>query len=314
MGIFSTKNVRNVIVLNSEFETAGDKGAFIGVVEVPGLEDAFYLKYTNALGDTVKSDLIYKNKIRFAKSNPATPAVLRTDTVTIGTPVAGQDYIIRIVFREWGSGSPENQYIKHVGAVKATSTMTDAQLAAALADVATKNFVHEASATLKFEATNEVLTITELEQPFVLGKRSGKPLNYVIQLVPITVSGVDIYDWATIETTYANTGIGTYKQAAELEYFYHGEIGDMYRQVGYPYTWNTQYLVEKDATYDILDIAFFDNFEADSVQAAEKQLVILCKLGDGGVHTLANTVISGINDISSGLITELEEPEEEPEG
>ena len=95
MAMFSTHNVKQVIVANSTDATGATPGAFVKVLAEPG-NTGFYIMYTNASRQTVKSDRISFDKIRSIKALSYVPKTYRTDKLTIaaGNVVVGQDYII----------------------------------------------------------------------------------------------------------------------------------------------------------------------------------------------------------------------------
>lgn len=298
MAIFTTKNVRQLYVANRYSSNASAAGAFVGLLSVDG-GTAFNLKFTNVDGVQYLSDKVTVANIRMIKAIPYASKVLRQDKVTISAPVVGQTYILGVNFRSWGSGSQENQEYKHIGAYTAVTGDTATTIVDKMVELGTKNFSRNPTQLLTFakESTN-ILVVTEVAQPWDLGKAEGRNLDYVLRVAPITVSGVETHGWATIATTYGKPGMGTYPQAADLEYFYMGEKGDKYGMMGYPYNFPVKYLVEGGANYNIVEIAYFATYEGDSVQAAEKQLTILCKKGSG---VLAQ-IISAINSFKSGLI------------
>lgn len=306
MSMFSTHNVKQVIVANSTDATGVAVGAFVKVLAEPG-NTGFYIMYTNASGQTVKSDKISFDKIRSIKALTYVPKTYRVDKLSIvaGDIVAGQDYIIRILFRDWGSGSPENQQFKHVGAYKAKTGDDAADIVDALVALGTSNFAREDFPSLSFakEAVTNKLVITEQPQPWVLGKKQGRNLNYVIQLLPITKSAEAVYDWATFETTMATAGRGDGHMAADLEYFGLGERGDIYRQVGFPYTWDNKYLVDSTKNYNILQVHFYETQEGEGSQAQEKELVVLCK-DETGVIVDITTAINAVKASTVVAITD----------
>lgn len=303
MATFSENQVRQIIVANSYSLSELKPGSVNGITAT---KDAFSIKFTNVLGEQVKSDYIPMDNIRGVKATAFTPRVFRKDEITISNIIAGQDYILRFLFRDWGSGSPENQYFKHVGAYRAKTGDTAEDIINALMDLATKNFAREPEPLLTFSKVGTgaatKLVVTELAQEWVLGKKQGRPLNYVIQFVPIMDNGAYTPEWGQVTNIYqSNAGVGTSHISADMEYFYLGERGDQYRQVGYPYTWNTKYLVEQDAKYDMVELTFYFKGWGVNTQNSEKQLTILCKVGTDGSHTIANSIIQAINTVVTGL-------------
>lgn len=300
MATFSVNATRQIIVGNLVDTQGKTPGAY---VDAKNYGKGFFLEYVNASGQLVKSDYIDYAKVRSIKASTYRPHMLRRDEITMDADniVAGQDYIIRILFRGWGSGSPEDQYFKFLGAYRAKAGDTAEDVLGALVKSGVKNFAREDQDLLDFSLEGSGATakmiVSEKPQEWVLGKKQGYPLNYVIQFVPVTINGVAVAEWATIKNIFqSDLGLGTGTLAADMEYFFLGERGDTYRFKGWPYNWDTKYLVDLNSTYDILDIHYYFSDEAHAVQASEKQLTILCKSAGDGQHTTINAVIADINE------------------
>ncbi len=299
MAMYSSKNVRQLYVANKYSSAATAPGAYVGTVSVDGGK-AFHLKFTNVDGIPMVTDKITIDNIRHIKASAYTPKVYREDKVTIGTPVVGQEYIIAVNFRNWGSGSAENTYYKHIGAYKAKTGDTNVTIVDKFVELGNANFARETYPYLSFakESGTNKLVITEQPHPWALGKMEGHLLHYDFKVLPITSSGVESNDWATFATTYGKPGVGTYEQAADLEYFYMGERADKAGYANWPLDFPTKYLVEQGANYNIIDIAYFAQGDSHSVQAAEKQLLLLCKADTGVV----SEIIDDLNGIKANLI------------
>lgn len=130
MAAFSVNQVRQLYVVNAKKEnlagltTPGD----VLVVEKGG---DVYFQYVGALGDIMRSDLIKVKNITYAKATKADDIAIKLKGYTLtldsnvngGNPVAGQDYLLRLAFREYIGLSEADQYQKY-GMVHATSGMT----------------------------------------------------------------------------------------------------------------------------------------------------------------------------------------------
>lgn len=157
----------------------------------------------------------------------------------------------------------------------------------------------------------DTITIQEIAndlKPWIIGKVQLREYNFDIYpnpVISITSTGntnFESFDWLLTSATgwsadpgmYTKTvggslGRGNGKVAADLEYFYHGDLGDFYREVGYPMNITTKYMVDPTKQYDTIDLAFFYRGEATSPQASEKQLLILCEGtgADGALGAIA---------------------------
>lgn len=277
MPTFNTNQVRQVIVVDSTSNVAlanGDGGK--------------YITYVDVLGKTRATDLIPTGGLRKKSSTIYTARSLRVDTVTVAdataSAVVGQDYGFHIKFREWGSGSQENTQDTFV-TVTAESGDTMNTILNKLTTLGNKmyyntDFAKFPSSVLRFAHTNNAatMTITEVAQPWILGKAQERCADYYILRLSIISSGVETFDWCTLATTTkAYVGSGTGKLAADLEYFYKGEIGDFYRMSGWPDNIDVKYQVDPAATYDTVDFTFFSQGTGTNNQFQEKQLLVLCK-------------------------------------
>lgn len=314
MANFSENAVRQVIVAPVA------NAAEIKVIDVKTNAEAtaatedFYIQYKNAEGQLVKSDYIKKGRVRDYRTAGYVAPKRRTVDVTVN-PAAlapNTEYSMIVMIREVMSGSQEDQMTGIVSVT--TSAATDAAtlskevtdgLAAQINKmygVAGKKFNHidwpVLEAVGETGGTANKISIKEVDfnlKPWIVGKVQLRNYNFDIipkPTVDITASGNvygESFEWLVaspngsyVVVTGGDLGHGYGKVAADLEYFYHGEIGDFYRMNNYPYNITTEYMVNPASTYDTIDLAFFYRGEATSPQASEKQLLILCEHGEDG--------------------------------
>lgn len=302
MATFSVNQVRQLYVATA-FKTphvlASDAAGSIAVKNDTA-KSHLYFEYKGA-DNLMRSDLIDTKNILYAKATDATAMAHDLKSVTIaldsnvngGAPVAGQDYILRIAFKQYVGMSDEDQYFKY-GMVHAYAGMDASEFYKVLAVSLAKNFSREVVPLIKIEiktasATTEVtpttkvadltgtytgVVITEVEQPWRLGVMAQTPVYFTVQSVPVTVNGDERY-WATL-TESTSGSIGNGKTIADLEYFCMGERGDMYRQVGWPHNIPTTYLVDPAKAYYVFDIHYAYVGSNESVQKSEKTITIVC--------------------------------------
>lgn len=302
MATFSVNQVRQLYVATA-FKTshvlASDAAGSIAVKNDTA-KSHLYFEYKGA-DNLMRSDLIDTKNILYAKATNATAMAHDLKSVTIaldsnvngGAPVAGQDYILRIAFKQYVGMSDEDQYFKY-GMVHAYAGMDASEFYKVLAVSLAKNFSREVVPLIKIEiktasATTEVtpttkvadltgtytgVVITEVEQPWRLGVMAQTPVYFTVQSVPVTVNGDERY-WATL-TESTSGSIGNGKTIADLEYFCMGERGDMYRQVGWPHNIPTTYLVDPAKAYCVFDIHYAYVGSNESVQKSEKTITIVC--------------------------------------
>lgn len=302
MVTFSVNQVRQLYVATA-FKTphvlASDAAGSIAVKNDTA-KSHLYFEYKGA-DNLMRSDLIDTKNILYAKATDATAMAHDLKSVTIaldsnvngGAPVAGQDYILRIAFKQYVGMSDEDQYFKY-GMVHAYAGMDASEFYKVLAISLAKNFSREVVPLIKIEiktasATTEVtpttkaadltgtytgVVITEVEQPWRLGVMAQTPVYFTVQSVPVTVNGDERY-WATL-TESTSGSISNGKTIADLEYFCMGERGDMYRQVGWPHNIPTTYLVDPAKAYCVFDIHYAYVGSNESVQKSEKTITIVC--------------------------------------
>ena len=337
MATFSTNQVRQLYVaeaLKSPNVIATDAAGSIAV-KSDTAKTHLYFEYMGAGGMT-RSDLIDIKNILHAKATDADDLAheLKAVTVTLdstvngGNPVAGQDYILRIAFRQYVGMSEEDQYFKY-GMVHAYAGMTASDFYKQLALSLAKNFSREVVPLVRFTLTNssntavpvdattkesslnetyKALVIAEVEQPWRLGIMEQTPVYFTVQPTTITVNG-DERIWGIVEDTDPAGTIGNGKKIADLEYFCMGERGDIYRGVAFPHNIPTTYLVDPTIKYNVIDIHYAYVGPNESVQKSEKDITIVVpKIGanNQASNKLANDIISAINTATGLTIKTLD--------
>lgn len=291
-----------------------------------------YFQYMSPAG-LVSSDKIDIKNIMSAKatSSDALAHKLIRYSVTLdgdvsATPVAGQNYILRLAFRQYIGLSEEDQYFKY-GEVIARSGMTASDFYKKMAISLAKNLenktestplvnIYLTSATASTDvpvtsATKESdltatdysqIIIEETEQPWVLGMMPQAFIPFTPQFLTILVDGEERLWGVATEVTPTKT-VPDGHLMADLEYFCMGARGDIYRGMGYPNIIKTTYLVDPDAIYDTLDIHYFYTGSNESVQKSEKTITLIA-VNDGS-HTAMNALIDAINTVSGLTIATL---------
>lgn len=305
---FTTNSVRQLYIANGFSSSATTPGYFKTAVKTS--QNELYLTYINTESKEVKTPSIPIANIRYVKSTAYVPKCLRKDAITFDVPIVGQTYTIRFLIRSWGSGSAEDQYFKHVGSYKAKTNDTAEDIVDAMITNATANFAREPLSLFTFtkegSGATTKLIVTEVQTPWVLGKSQGRGLDYSIQFVKINNSGVEDYEWGTVTSMFkANPGVGTNHLAKDMEYFYLGERGDIYRNVGYPFTFDTQYLADATANYSTIDIAYFktEPHNGGAVQS-ECMVTILCaETAVGTTMYAVQIALAGAVNTATGATT-----------
>jgi hypothetical protein len=163
MATFSTNQVKQLYVakaLKTPHVLASDDAGSIAVKNDTA-KNHLYFEYKGA-DNLMRSDLIDIKNILYAKATDADAMAheLKAVTVTLdsevnaGAPVAGQDYILRIVFKQYVGMSDEDQYFKY-GMVHAYAGMDADEFYKVLALSIAKNFSREVVPLIKIEVHSE---------------------------------------------------------------------------------------------------------------------------------------------------------------
>ena len=159
MSVFSTNQARHLYVataFKSANVSASDAAGSIAV-KADTAKNHLYFEYKGA-DNLMRSDLIDIKNILYAKAIDADDMAheLKAVTVTLdsnvnsGAPVAGQEYILRIAFRQYVGMSEEDQYFKY-GMVHAYTGMDADEFYKVLALSIAKNFSREVVPLIKIE-------------------------------------------------------------------------------------------------------------------------------------------------------------------
>lgn len=307
MATFSTNQARQLYVA-LDVDTV-NSAASVGTIAANSGDNCLYFTYKSVDG-IVRSDLIDKNCVIAVRATDhsklgrklAQYQIALDSTVNSGNPVPGQDYIVGFTFSQWGSVGLEDQYYKDV-CVRATTGMTAAQFYTALATACTAAFAKESIPLLSFTAAATYVEVTEIEQPWVLGKKTSDPLQFTITPKLITFNSNE-YIWGVVTATGNGTTVNNGKNTADLEWFCMGERGDVYRQAGYPYTIDTTYLVDSTKPHDYIDIDYYYEGDGTACQKSRKMITIVVPYTDS--YTDVNSLISSINSALGTSVSPLE--------
>lgn len=334
MAVFSINQVRQLYVAKAlKANTAALTNAGDIVPKADTAKTTLYFQYMSPAG-LVSSDKIDIKNIMHAKATSSDALAhklvrysVTLDTDVSATPVAGQNYILRLAFRQYIGLSEEDQYFKY-GEVIARSGMTASDFYKKMAISLAKNLENKTESTplvniylnsaaadgtdvpvtaatkeLDLTATDyDQIIIEEAEQSWVLGMMPQAFIPFTPQFLTIEVDGQErLWGVATVVTPTKTVPDG--HLMADLEYFCMGARGDIYRGMGYPNTIKTTYLADPDAIYDTLDIHYFYTGSNESVQKSEKTITLIA-VNDGS-HTAMNALIGAINTASGLTIATL---------
>lgn len=309
MFIGSDNQFRNLYVMKA-YKDSESALAAVGdlTLKVDTAKSNVYLVYKDT-EDTITSDLISIKNLLYAKSTKAADMArtLNSQSVTINeNPVSGQDYVLNVEVRNFVALGDDSTHIKF-GAVHAVKGMTKSDFYKAMAVNLAKNLSREPSpilnvlltkndsaasgkkdsevavllngkmqnlANLTATETYTNIIIDEVEQPWRRGVAQVEPVNFNTTCGTVLVDGNDVI-WGTVEKEEGDP-INNGKQIADMEWFYHGTRGDIYREATYPDNFDFKPLVDETKAYSTLDIHFAYVGPGVEVAKSERTITVVC--------------------------------------
>lgn len=299
MATFSVNQNRQLFVAKAVVTATP---AAVGDLKLGSDKASTYMYFQHmGYGGLTRSDKIDLSNVMYAKITKAEALSrkLKKATVTLdsevneGNPISGQDYVLRIFFRQYIGNSNIYQEAKY-GVVHGYKGMTASNFYKTLALSLAMNFSKEVVPLLKFylktpSDTTEVtastaekdltdtyigVVIEEAEQPWRLGVRKQEEVSFDVIPTTVLFNSEEVI-WGTVENDTSETTIKNGRKMADLEYFCMGERGDQYRQIGWPHNIETKYLVDPEKEYNVLDIHYYFSDSGVNVQKSEKDITIL---------------------------------------
>lgn len=307
MFIGSDNQFRNLYVMNT-YKASESALTAVGdtTLKVDTAKNSMYLVYKDT-EDNLTSDIIDLKNLLYVKSTKAADMVrkLNSQSVTLNEdPISGQDYVLNVEVRNFVALGDDSTHIKF-GAVHAVKGMTKSDFYKAMALNLAKNFSREVSPILnvslnKYNSTGTTNTkvavlvngkmqnlaaltstetytsiiIDEVEQPWRRGVAQVEPVNFNTTCGTVLVDGNDVI-WGTVEKEEGDP-INNGKQIADMEWFYHGTRGDIYREATYPDNFDFKSLVDETKAYSTLDIHFAYVGPGVEVAKSERTITVVC--------------------------------------
>ena len=309
MFIGSDNQFRNLYVMKA-YKDSESALAAVGdlTLKVDTAKSNVYLVYKDT-EDTITSDLISIKNLLYAKATKAADMArtLNSQSVTLNAdPISGQDYVLNVEVRNFVALGDDSTHIKF-GAVHAVKGMTKSDFYKAMAINLAKNLSREPSpilnvlltkndsaasgekdsevavllngkmqnlAALKSTETYTDIIIDEVEQPWRRGVAQVEPVNFNTTCGTILMDGDDVI-WGTVEKETGDE-IQNGKQIADMEWFYHGTRGDIYREATYPDNFDFKPLVDETKAYSTLDIHFAYVGPGVEVAKSERTITVVC--------------------------------------
>lgn len=207
MATFSA-NGTNQLYVGKSLETTITSATAVGGIKPVGKDGKLYFQYQTPDGAT-RTDLIPIADATLGKATRydamqrglAKYSIALDSNINSGAPIAGQDYITRITYYEWGSPSQENQFYKF-GAVRGTTGMTAEQFYIAMKNNLVAQFAREKVPTLTFSldgtyATKAMTTNTGVTITANAVGTAGNAITFAVASVSagaaaVTVTGTAI--------------------------------------------------------------------------------------------------------------------------
>ena len=309
MFIGSDNQFRNLYVMKA-YKDSESALAAVGdlTLKVDTAKSNVYLVYKDT-EDTITSDLISIKNLLYAKATKAADMTrtLNSQSVTLhADPISGQDYVLNVEVRNFVALGDDSTHIKF-GAVHAVKGMTKSDFYKAMAVNLAKNLSREPSpilnvlltkndsaasgkkdsevavllngkmqnlAALKSTETYTDIIIDEVEQPWRRGVAQVEPVNFNTTCGTILMDGDDVI-WGTVEKEEGDP-VNNGKQIADMEWFYHGTRGDIYREATYPDNFDFKPLVDETKAYSTLDIHFAYVGPGVEVAKSERTITVVC--------------------------------------
>ena len=327
--VFSTNQVRQLYVAlaNGQLTNAGD-------IKVNKTADGkqLYFTYVGALGDTMRSDLIDVDKITSITIEKASDMakkrvchlVTLDSTINSGNPVAGQDYILRLLFRQYVGMSEANTMNKY-GEVHVSGEMTPSdfykKMAISIVQNCSKDINNLVEVELQTSSSTVPVSVTTREADldgtytgiliyegklvWRLGRVAQGTIPFECQFVNIVYNREEV-EWGKTSLVPAkNKVLPQGELIADLEYFCMGERGDIYRNMGWPNAIETKYLVDPTKLYNIITIHYHYEGTGLSSDKSEKDIQIAAVASSATDYTLANTILGEIKTITGSTVAAL---------
>jgi hypothetical protein len=331
MFIGSDNQFRNLYVMKtykaseSALEAVGDT-----TLKVDTAKNSMYLVYKDT-EDNLTSDIINLKNLLYVKSTKAADMArkLNSQSVTLNEdPISGQDYVLNVEVRNFVALGDDSTHIKF-GAVHAVKGMTKSDFYKAMALNLAKNLSREVSpilnvlltkndttdgesevpvlvngkmqvlAELKATESYTDIIIDEVEQPWRRGVAQVEPVNFNTTCGTILMDGDDVI-WGTVEKEEGDP-VNNGKQIADMEWFYHGTRGDIYREATYPDNFDFKPLVDETKAYSTLDIHFAYVGPGVEVAKSERTITVVC--ADAAELNKLITAIKTATGVDAGAVS-----------
>lgn len=269
-------------------ETGALLGSSVAVLGASGIGTGFFA-IRKADGQILKGKTFTSTGWALAKKAYAAPT-METQTVTISTATAGQQYQLRIEMVIPGMQGP---YFKH-GNYVAVSGDTTSTIATALAASINAALAREDKEYFTITAASNVITIVAKLQNYVRGKKQGRPPVFRSSLVL-----PEAYAALGVQTVAPSDGIGYGPYICEKEYLAQGD-SDPYRFGGYPNSFDDRGLVGlATGKYDVFPFTVDSAVHTNNtdVYAPQQYLIALNTVGATAIPRI-DAAVNGATSVT----------------
>ena len=331
MATFTINQARHLFVANAVSSSKFDAEGVLGTIypRADKAKETLYFQQ-NGAGGPVSSDKITIKNIKYAKATSSDALAKKLNRLEIkldknvngGLPIPNQDYVLRLTFTQYIGMGDEDVYFKHA-LVHGVKNMTASDFYGTLAlslqravsrdlnklvkiFMVTKTSEDEGDETAEEKEVKKGFTfgesdkftsiiLEEVPQDWRLGIISESAIPFTANTLEVTEDGTEVL-WGTVTKVAPKNVLPNGKTIADLEHFFMGARGDIYRGMGYPNNIQTTYLVDPSKVYDTLDIHFYFEGSNEGPQKSEKTLTIVAP--NTGSHTAMNALITEVVKVS----------------
>lgn len=265
-------------------------------------DNTLVFKIKNAKGEIVPSDVIkIDNIISAVKTTASTKNLLpklKTVTATAASIIKGNEYVVKVVIKN--IAGEDNTVVRYGSAVAASGTVS-VDFYDALRD--SLNKVLDGMAVATSSANGLVITAGTTEDTHEIGVNPFKVFDFDVTLIAEEEGA-----WNPVAVSYTDYDGVNGPIIADMEWFYIGARGDMYRNFSHPYGPKTKVSAIDTNDYDVLDIHYAYVGPNEGVQKSEKTITI------AAVPAAFTTATTGIDAVLSGKVTVTSAPKQEADG
>jgi len=246
------------------------------------------------------SDTVKASKVAAVTVHTYTAEALKEVTVDgfTGNIVANSTYAVEVrISQDGGTLSPENfaTVTGYYNTGASIAGITDQIIQDGIIDSLNANFTRRgASEVIAATVNADSFTVTGLAQPVVLGKDTGRLIEFDVAAKQFDNTAINHEDLGllgvTVDTANAK-GIGDGKYAQNLEWFTKGYKYEAHRQTGFPadFTERTPVYASSAGVYNVIHIRYYDDRTSPTLEQQPRVLTILVDKVTDSLANNANT-------------------------